>query len=186
MYPLTESGAQLEEQLRSAGMSTKEIGAIRVPGLAALARKASADEVPQLIVNVGGMMRDKFPGAMDMNLVGGGRPLLRHEVDIYRDSANDHFAHALAAVALRQPETAGLTTREMYDWVGQRYVPGLFTPATADGHRQMNTQGDFEHWIQGVLAFDKVKQLPPRQRAARLGRIAWQSVSHVARRTNAA
>lgn len=185
MYDLTDKGENMANLLTQAGYSTKETGDIRIPPLARVARKLSLDELPQLMVNVGGMYRDAFPDAIDMKLIGGGRPVLRREIDLRGDNANDTFAHALEAVAAEHPMIGNLDTHEAFTRLGEFYVPGLLTPATAAGNRQLNTQADWESWIRGILEYAEISRLPQLKRTIALGKIGLQSAKHVVMGTNA-
>lgn len=185
MYPLTEEGIAFAALLAQAGLPTKEIGRFRIPEILSLARKLSVDEVPQLAVNVFGVGRTLFPNAMDINLVGGGRPVLQSEIDLRGDNSNDSFAHALEAVALQSPETQGKDVFKMFSWLGERFIPGLLTPTTAKGHRKLNTEEDFRHWIEGIIHYHEITQLPHHKRTAAIGQIVIKSGRHVAMGTDA-
>lgn len=180
MYDLTEAGLLLEDLLREADeLSTKQISEWRViwPGI----RKRSLDELPQLAINVMGMMPNLYPNRLNMQLVGAARPPLKHEI-IYRgDNSNDKFGKALERAA----NLEGRSRQEMYEWLSNAYVPGLITPATAQGNRQLSTEEGYAAWINGIVEYARIQEMPSVKRAKMYGRIILATTKHVISQTDA-
>jgi hypothetical protein len=68
---------------------------------------------------------------------------------------------------------------------GQSYIKIALTPTTAKGHRKLNTEEDFRHWIEGIIHYHEITQLPHHKRTAAIGQIVIKSGRHVAMGTDA-
>ncbi len=186
MHDLTPRGQQLITLLKAAeNLTVKELGGWRVAR--PLLRKMSADEVPQLACNVLDLFTEAFvtedqpDPLLNMQLFGGARPPLRSEIVRKGDNSNDMFGQALEQVA----ETKGLSPDDMYSMLGDKYVPGLITPAAANGSRQLSSVDGYKHWMNGIIAYDRISRLPHLARSRALGRICIDTAKHVVKRTDA-
>ena len=74
----------------------------------------------------------------------------------------------------------------MHRILGELYVPGFLTPATARGSRQLNTTEGFKCWAQGILEYGRIQRLPFAARHRALGTVAAKTLVQVARRVDAA
>lgn len=190
MFDLTEEGQQLEDHwnvLRFIGeisVSQKDMSDWRVTGnTMRLVRTMSLDEGTQLIFNVLGQGNKWFENLMPMQLIGAARPVLAREIILRGDNSSDHFNRALAIVAFRE----GMDSRaEMYKVLGDIYRPGLFTPATAQGHRQLGSTKSYIDWINGILKFDKLSRLRSFRRKAAYTSLMANTVAHILAKTDAA
>ncbi|HUD10600.1 MAG TPA: hypothetical protein VMR28_02915 [Candidatus Saccharimonadales bacterium] len=190
MHDLTEAGIEFDQLLSELiehgfiKLTTKQRSAWRVTH--PIMRALSVDELPQVIYNVMGVGADRIPNRLPMSVVGSARPVLEKEIAIKPgdDNSNDMFAQALERVA--EKIGADKDYRKMYAWIGRLYVPGLVTPATAYGNRQLSTPEGYDAWILGNIEYARIHKLPPVQRAVEQGRIILNSTKHVYRQTDAA
>lgn len=185
MHETTPEGDKLEEsliELANLGLvelTPKQIKAWRI--CRPLARRMSLDELPQLVCNVLGIGEDVFPNLLKMKFIGSARPVLPEEILFKGDNTNDEFGRGLERFA----KLKGDSRWDTYVASGHKYDPGLITPATAGGYRQLGTEESFFQLLVGIDKHYEMMKLPPAQRIAARGQMVISTLVHVVRQTDA-